>query len=152
VSVSPRLLDPVNLLDLRFGFANGTLGGLWGMAAVIDAEGKYLVPGLADMHVHFNRREHERDLLLYVANGVTTVRNMHAATTVPIVRWRDEIAAGTRVGPTVFTTGPTVRSLAGTPGLEWTIRRHQAERYDFIKVYSDLPADAYRRLTARARR
>ena len=42
-------------------------------ATAIPAAGKWLVPGLADMHVHFND---ERDRLLYVANGVTTVRNM----------------------------------------------------------------------------
>ena len=45
-------------------------------AAVIDGRGKYLMPGLADMHVHVWC---EGDLLLYVANGVTTVRNMSGA-------------------------------------------------------------------------
>jgi len=42
-------------------------------AIIIDGSGKYLMPGLADMHVHINN---SKDLLLFIAHGVTTVQNM----------------------------------------------------------------------------
>ncbi len=72
-------------------------------AVRLDGRGRYLVPGLADMHVHlFN----SRDLLLYVANGVTTVRNLGGyGAADSILRLREEVRSGARLGPTIFTSG-----------------------------------------------
>lgn len=72
-------------------------------AHVIDGRGRYLIPGLADMHVHL---WNEGELTLFIANGVTTVRNMggdlfHLA-------WREKIKRGEMFGPTIFTAGPVV--------------------------------------------
>lgn len=58
-----------------------------GHSKVISARGKFLMPGLADMHVHIWNKE---DLLLYVANGITTVRNMNGRP--DHLKWREEIA------------------------------------------------------------
>ena len=68
-------------------------------AEPIDAEGFYLMPGLADMHTHFGSddADWEKDLFLFVANGVTTVREMWGS--VRYLRWRDAIAAGDAIGP-----------------------------------------------------
>src|SRR5262245_24553160 len=72
-------------------------------AQVIDGRGKYLMPGLADMHAHLAREE---DLLLYLARGVTTVRNMWGA---PLhLEWRERIKSGHMIGPTIVTSGPIV--------------------------------------------
>ncbi|HDY87412.1 MAG TPA: hypothetical protein ENH82_04760 [bacterium] len=49
-------------------------------AAIIDGGGQYLMPGLSDMHVHITN---EKDLLLFVAHGVTTVQNMWGYTGLP---------------------------------------------------------------------
>src|SRR5262245_36345050 len=69
----------------------------------IDARGKFLLPGLADMHCHPSS---EDDLLLFVAYGVTTIRNMRGMPR--HVLWRDRVATGQLVGPTIHTTGPIV--------------------------------------------
>lgn len=68
-------------------------------AQVVDARGKYLIPGLWDLHTHSNR---STDVFypLFVANGVTGIRD--AGSPVPLdtlLQWRREILAGTRVGP-----------------------------------------------------
>jgi imidazolonepropionase-like amidohydrolase len=125
----------------------------------IDGRGKYLMPGLADMHVHlFN----SKDLLLYLANGVTTIRNLGGyGAADSILEIRGQVRAGERLGPTIYTSGnwldgdPPYRSIntvVRTP----TEARAEVERqaragYDFIKVYVTLAPDVYREITSTAR-
>jgi len=78
---------------------------------VIDGTGKYLIPGLWDMHVHFRGgeelTEENRDLLpLYIVNGVTTIRDAGGDITPAIQEWIGEIEAGELTGPRIFTPGP----------------------------------------------
>ena len=82
-------------------------------AQVIDGQGAYLMPGLADMHMHTRADWEDRDiwpihpLNLYLANGVTTIRDF-APFGSPLnyaLLWRDEIAAGNRIGPTIYASG-----------------------------------------------
>src|SRR5215216_544132 len=74
-------------------------------AKVIDARGKFLIPGLWDMHVHtFDRNLF---LPLYVANGVTGVRDMFGP--LPLIRrWGKEIEEGVTIGPRFIAAGPIV--------------------------------------------
>ena len=68
-------------------------------AQVIDAHGKYLIPGLWDMHTH-SRRYTDFFYPLFVANGVTGIRDAWSEVPIDSTRlWRREILAGTRVGP-----------------------------------------------------
>lgn len=85
-------------------------------AFIVEGQGKYLMPGLADMHVHIGS---EKDLLLFVAHGVTTIQNMFGFT--GIVRlfgfpnhliMRNRINNGDLFGPTIYTAGPI---LEGKP-------------------------------------
>src|SRR5688572_12624879 len=73
-------------------------------ATVINGTGKYLIPGLFDMHIHI-REGGEKDLTLYVAKGVTTVQSMHGSPW--HLQLRERIARGELLGPRFFTTGPT---------------------------------------------
>lgn len=117
-------------------------------AYVVNAQGNYLMPGLADMHVHL-REEHY--LLLMLANGVTTVRNM--AGTPQTLEWREQITAGTRLGPQIFTSGPFLdevamydecnRELETPQGAACVVAAQQALGYDFIKVYDGLRPTSY---------
>jgi imidazolonepropionase-like amidohydrolase len=74
-------------------------------ARVIDAGGKFLIPGLWDMHVHTSVPAGREVLALYVANGVTGVRDM-AGEWSQLSDWRREIAAGTLIGPRMVVSGP----------------------------------------------
>jgi predicted amidohydrolase YtcJ len=66
----------------------------------VAGRGRFLIPGLADMHVHV---DDTTDFLLYLAKGVTTVRNLEGE---PYhLQWRDQINRGELIGPTIFTSG-----------------------------------------------
>jgi imidazolonepropionase-like amidohydrolase len=125
----------------------------------IDGRGAYLVPGLADMHVHLSSAQELSDL---VAAGITTVRNMRGAPR--HLAWRDSIAAGTLVGPTIFTSGPSIRRGPllgrGDPRFVFPNTPEEADRlvrdqagagYDMIKVLNGLSLPVYQRLLQAAR-
>lgn len=115
---------------------------------IVNARGKVLMPGLADMHAHLQREE---DLAVYLARGVTLVRNMWGT---PIhLDWRARVEDGTLVGPHVVTAGPildgedvvhdgsfVVRSPADAAR---AIAVQKALGYDFVKVYSRLSPAAH---------
>ena len=123
----------------------------------IDGRGKWLIPGLIDMHVHLND---EGDGALYVANGVTTIRNMWGFP--ETLAWRKDYGAGKPLGPTVYTTGSildgrppiwpgsTVIETAAQADSE--IMAEKAAGYDFVKVYNRLSPDAYAGILAAARK
>jgi imidazolonepropionase-like amidohydrolase len=77
----------------------------------ITGKGKYAIPGLWDMHVHFGGGEalvHENKNLLplYLAHGVTSVRDCSADISNSVLEWREDIKKGKISGPTIFTSGP----------------------------------------------
>ena len=84
----------------------------------IDGEGRWLMPGLAEMHGHVpgpDDPQYAEDVLfLYVSNGVTTVRNM--AGNASHLALRERVEAGDLVGPTLFAASPWLTpDSAGTP-------------------------------------
>jgi hypothetical protein len=108
-----------------------------GGAKVIDAKGKYMIPGLWDMHVHARGTpallsDNEAWLTLYIANGITGVREMGGDYVETVFRWRAETAKDERLGPRILSSGPKVEgpkpklpgSFAVTDssalGLPWT--------------------------------
>jgi imidazolonepropionase-like amidohydrolase len=97
-------------------------------ARVINARGKYLIPGLWDMHAHMGSGMGSRIVkassvleaadhyAIYLAYGVTGVRDVGASIPLDsLLQWRREVGAGTRVGPRVFLSGPYLDSRA-SPG------------------------------------
>lgn len=125
-------------------------------AQVIDGNGAYLMPGLADMHMHTRQDWEDRDvwpvhpLHLYLANGVTTIRDFapQGSPLTYALRWRDEIRAGTRSGPTIYASGRLLyASPLGDP--EDIVRQNDDLGFDFLKLYSYLsPDDFHRAMTA----
>ncbi len=112
-------------------------------AQIVDARGKYLIPGLWDMHVHPDPPEdfgifHS----LLIANGVTGIRIPYLATASieDQVQWRKEVVAGTRVGPRQLLAGRTLNSFEDSWGTDPdSVRRGmdslRALGMDFFKVY-----------------
>lgn len=80
----------------------------------INGQGKYLIPGLWDMHVHIEGEDLMEDNLVlmdvYLAYGITTVRDCASDLGEKVLQWRDEINQGKRQGPQIFTAG---RKLEG---------------------------------------
>jgi hypothetical protein len=124
-------------------------------ATVIDGQGGFLMPGLADMHVHVMAPD---AFLSFLAYGVTTVANLNGSPT--FLRWRQLLADGELTGPNLYTTGPSVdgRALnptfvtARTPEQARAIVADQKRRgYDWIKVYSTLKPEVYYAILAAAK-
>ena len=72
---------------------------------VIQTNGAYLMPGLADMHTHLSEFDPDpQHLILYLANGVTTLRALN--TPWKIMNWRDKVNSGELFGPWMYLSGP----------------------------------------------
>jgi imidazolonepropionase-like amidohydrolase len=128
-------------------------------ARVVNASGKYVIPGLWDMHVHTAVPAGRELLALYVANGVTGVRDM-AGDWETISGWRKEIARGRLVGPRIVASGPyleggdvpIVHVLARTPGeARVGVDSLVALGVDFVKVHSQLRPEVFFAIARRAR-
>jgi hypothetical protein len=110
-------------------------------ARVIDGLDAYLMPGLADMHVHLKGDWPLPQLDLYIANGVTTIRDLDGRDF--MLQWREEIKAGKRSGPTLYIAAPTIRGDEKNPA-ELVLKGNSG--YDCIKLYSYLSKEDYQKV------
>jgi imidazolonepropionase-like amidohydrolase len=115
-------------------------------ACRIDGTGRVLLPGLADMHAHTN----ERELPLFLANGVTLVRELNGSPN--HLALREQIANGTVVGPRLVVGSPLLtgkalrfrhRLITSAEDARAAAREAKDASYDFLKIYDDLTAEQY---------
>jgi imidazolonepropionase-like amidohydrolase len=126
-------------------------------ATRIDASGRYLIPGLWDMHVHevfgdWIPRNERVTLPLFVANGITGVRDMGSDLDA-ILKWRTEIAAGRLLGPRIILAGPMLDGappafpssipVANAADARKAVDYLKGRGVDFIKIQSLIPRDGY---------
>lgn len=130
-----------------------TVGGtIPANARVINGRGKYIIPGLVDSHTHILKSPN--DLLLYVANGVTHIRELGGPA--ESLELREEIEQG-RVGPRLFVSSPAIDSMGLFEGAFWElitfhkntrsvehaksmVKEFADQGYDAIKIYNlDMP-------------
>jgi imidazolonepropionase-like amidohydrolase len=128
---------------------------------VVDGQDKYIMPGLINMHTHLG--DNKDDLLLYLANGVTTIRNMWGYEGFRFRHWlfgtrvfnhlelKKQIEEGSVVGPSIYTAGPILdgdppffpkfmylHAIKEKKQIEQIIKEQVNKGYDFIKIYSTL--------------
>jgi imidazolonepropionase-like amidohydrolase len=124
-------------------------------AFVINANGKYLMPGLAEMHAHVppndNVESHKEVLFLFAANGITTIRGMlgHASH----LDLRSKINSGEIFGPRFYTTGPSFNGLSvktAARGSEM-VREQKTARYDFLKLHPGLTKETFGAISTTAK-
>ncbi len=131
---------------------------------IIDAQGQYLIPGLIDSHVHL--WQSPNDLLLYLANGVTHIRELNGSE--EHLQWKKEIKQG-RIGPDMFVASGRLNSNSPLKGWfdHWTAKitsvhdQEHAETvvqasydkgYDAIKVYTFLDKEHFFAVEAAAKK
>ena len=116
----------------------------------IRARGKFLIPGLWDMHVHLSWSKGSA-LPVLVANGITGVRDMGGSLP-EIDAWRTLISAGILRGPRIFRVGPILNGqkfnayqmVTGNPDETRGVARALKEAgVDFLKVHRRMPRDSY---------
>ncbi|WP_439881997.1 amidohydrolase family protein [Pontibacter sp. MBLB2868] len=128
-------------------------------ASTIDAAGKYVIPGLWDNHVHLRggpalEEENKNLLPLYIANGITTVRDAGGDLYPSIRAWRKQIEAGNIAGPHIISAGPKldgpnptwegsieVPTVAEVPAALDSLQKLDV---DFVKIYdSTISGDVF---------
>ena len=138
--------NTVNNYDLNFSAAKN----------VINLTGKYIIPGLFDMHAHvanvlknsYNQSESENMLSMLLAYGVTTIRNPGGPTE-QSVALRENVSEGKIVGPQIFTAGqllntpqmpvPFVEKQVQTDqDVRQEVRNQVAAGVDYVKLYVGL--------------
>lgn len=117
-------------------------------SARIDGKNKFLIPGLWDMHIHLEGAELVEDnkalLPIFLAYGITTVRDCASDLGKQVLTWREEIAQGKLVGPNIYTAG---RKLEGKNSIwkgDLEIENEQelnsmldtldSDKVDFVKI------------------
>lgn len=137
----------------------------------VDATGKFVIPGLWDMHVHlFNNASrpgtdnHAAYFPMFLANGVTGVRDMWTdpADNALVRRWRREMGAGRMIGPRIAngssiidgipTDWPNAVGVADAATARVAVRREKAGGASFIKVYNRLSRPAFFAIADEAKR
>lgn len=126
---------------------------------VIDGAGRFLSPGLIDMHVHVFD---PGDLRLLLAHGVTSARQMSGER--KLLDLRQRVAQGKLAGPELIVASPMLnqrsryasgsahRFVSGPAHARRLVRRYQGAGYDLIKVYDGLAPDTWRAIIDEAQR
>ena len=124
----------------------------------IDGRGKYLMPGLADMHVHLYPGAGQQDdlasqqLQLFLANGVTTIRNMIGKP--EHLSLRERVSKGELLGPSIYTAGPPLlgNNVPTPEAAELAVTEQKKAGYDLLKVHEGLSPETYAAIAATAKR
>jgi hypothetical protein len=122
---------------------------------VVDATGRFLMPGLAEMHAHVPGPEpagYAEDLLtLFAAHGITTIRGtlgqrLH-------LDLRNRIERGELIGPRLFTSGPSINGNTAPDAatVMRMVREQKAAGYDFLKLHPGLKREVFEALATTAR-
>jgi imidazolonepropionase-like amidohydrolase len=137
-------------------------------ARVLDGRGKYLMPGLVDMHAHLFSDDDEfpeqlagEELFLMLANGVTTVRLMIG--TPEQLKYRAQVARGELVAPTLYVASPQItgrrqgstfngRVVTKADEARAAVRDFKAAGYDFIKLTNFITPEVYEAVIDQAKK
>jgi imidazolonepropionase-like amidohydrolase len=121
----------------------------------VDGRGKFLMPGLAEMHGHIpgptNAFSPENVLFLYIAGGATTVRGMQGAQ--PHLALRQRVESGELIGPRLYLSSPPLsgNNVPDAATAERRVREAKQAGYDHLKVHEGLTKEAYDAIVRTAR-
>lgn len=171
ISPSAILISDVNIIDVRSGeimqgrqivIDSGKIKSISEQipnadkfTRVIDGQGKYAVPGLAEMHAHIpspntSKERIEETLFLYLSNGVTTIRGMLGHPSHLVMR--EKALKGELLSPRIFTSSPSLNgNSVPTPEIaRERVTQYKNDGYDFLKIHPGIPLDAFDELVRTA--
>lgn len=126
--------------------------------AVIDGTGKYLMPGIAEMHAHIpvpaegDTSLVEETLFLYLSNGITTIRGMLGQ---PYhLQLREQVAGGELLGPRIYTSSPSLNgnSVQSPEEALRKVEQYAADGYDFLKIHPGIRLPVMQELVKAAKK
>lgn len=171
ISPTATLISNANIIDVRSGqilenrsvvidsgkiqSISETIQNEKGYTKSIDGSGKYLIPGLAEMHAHIpspstHSERIEEVLFLYVANGITTIRGMlgHPAH----LSLRNTAKEGKIISPRIFTSSPSLNgnSVKTKEEAIQKVTAYQKAGYDFLKIHPGIQKEVFDQVVATA--
>jgi hypothetical protein len=187
---STVFIKSINVIDVKSGVvlknrdvhirdnvivAIDTVGSLKAQptSLIIDGTSKYLIPGLWDMHTHSNQYSEWLHHPLFIANGVTGIRDMsgqlnksdsYFAGSKERLSWNAELNDNNRVAPRYVLQSsfqmdgafsvpdgfPEYFKLQKSEDVDSLLTFYKNEKVDFIKVYDQIPSESYKKLATRA--
>lgn len=131
---------------LAIGDANKVSAGA--ASTVVDATGKYLMPGISEMHAHIPGNQNgtevvEETLFLYLSNGITLIRGMLGQ---PYhLTLREQVANGEVLGPRIYTSGPSINgnSVRSIEEARTKVTAQKEAGYDFLKLHPGLTRENF---------
>lgn len=127
-------------------------------ALEIDATDKYLMPGLAEMHAHIPVPSEAGDaivretMMLWLANGITTVRGMLGA---PYhLQLKEQVETGAILGPRIYTSSPSLngKTVQSEDDAQIKVVQYALAGYDFLKIHPGIQLEHFRILAETADR
>ncbi|WP_109300268.1 amidohydrolase family protein [Aquimarina sp. AU474] len=122
---------------------------------VIEGNGKYIIPGLAEMHAHIpppstSQERIEEVLYLYLSNGITTIRGMlgHSSH----LKLREQVVQGKILGPRIFTSSPSLNgnSIKTKEEAVTKVMAYKKEGYDFLKIHPGIQLEVFNQVVKTA--
>jgi hypothetical protein len=156
---NPKRNTDVLILDKRIASIGPRVHAPAG-AEIVNGSGKFLIPGLWDMHVHVSHAD--TFFPLFLANGITGIRDT-GMNFDRLRAWRNDIASGARLGPRMVIAGPILDgpysvlrdsavSVDSAEKGRSVVRQLKEQGADFIKVYNFLSREVYLSLADEAKR
>lgn len=162
------LLTDVSLIDMKSGTIKPATS-IWIKNGIIEAinpasvpqnvnkvsgKGRWLIPGLSEMHAHVpgNEPYTDRILKLFITHGVTNIRGMLGQAS--HLKLREQLNSGEKLGPYLVTSGPSINgNSVKTPKQAKTKIEQQVKAgYDFHKIHPGLSASSYQAVTNTAKK
>lgn len=164
VRSSATLISNTNIVDVRSGRIlknqqvlvddgkikkiSETFGKLDTYANEIEGQGKYLMPGLAEMHAHIpapstSAKRIEETLFLYLSNGITTIRGMLGDPTHLVLK--EKAKNGEILSPRIFTSSPSLNgnSVKTAEEAKEKVTAYKLDGYDFLKIHPGIQLNVF---------
>ena len=164
ISSTATLISSTNIVDVRSGSIlknqqvvvdsgkikkiSETVENLDAYAKKIDGRGKYLMPGLAEMHAHIpppstSAKRIEETLFLYLSNGITTIRGMLGDPSHLVLR--EKAKNGEILSPQIFTSSPSLNgsSVKTAEEAEEKVTAYKLDGYDFLKIHPGIQLEVF---------
>ncbi len=126
-------------------------------ATIIDGRGRFLMPGLAEMHAHIPPAQAgdetiERTLFLYLSNGITTIRGMLGQPA--HLQWRERANRGEILSPRIYTSGPSINgnSVQTADSARRAVIHQRRAGYDFLKLHPGVTREVFDAMATTAAR
>lgn len=121
----------------------------------IDGSGKYVMPGLAEMHAHIppptaSKQRIEDVLFLYLSNGVTLIRGMLGDTM--HLELREKAETGDLVSPRIFTSSPSLNggTVRTVEEAREKVSKYKSDGYDFLKIHPGIQREVFDQVVSTA--